>query len=49
MKAVGTPAIHCVVDIAKKYYGRLPMAVASSGIREHVLDSLRLNDLEKVN
>jgi 2-oxoglutarate dehydrogenase E1 component len=37
-----------VVDIVKKYHGILPMAVASSGIREHVLHSLRLNDLEKV-
>ena len=48
IKSVGTPAIKVVVDIVKKYHGKLPMAVASSGMREHVLESLRTNDLEKV-
>ena len=46
---IGTPAIDVVVDIVKKYHGKVPMAVASSGIRSHVLESLRMNDLEKVS
>jgi beta-phosphoglucomutase-like phosphatase (HAD superfamily) len=47
MKVIGTPAITCVVDIVKKYHKKLPMAVASSGNREHVLHSLRMNGLEE--
>ena len=46
MQKVGQPPIKCVIDIVKKYYGKKPMAVASSGIREHVLESLRINNLE---
>ena len=45
MKSVGQPAIECVVDIVKKYHGKKPMAVASSGIRSHVLESLTVNGL----
>lgn len=33
--------IDVVVDIVKKYYGKLPMAVASSGWRDHVLTGLQ--------
>ena len=46
LKKIGQPAIKCVVDIVKKYHGKLPMAVASSGIRSHVMESLRCNNLE---
>ena len=45
LKKIGQPAIQCVVDIVKKYHGKLPMAVASSGIRSHVMESLRSNNL----
>ena len=45
-KKVGTPAIQCVVDIVRKYHGKKPMAVASSGWRDHVLNSLRENNIE---
>ena len=47
LKKMGQPAIECVVDIVKKYHGKLPMAVASSGIRSHVMESLRCNNLEQ--
>lgn len=43
--SVGTPKIQCVVDIAKKYYGKIPLAVASSGHRDHVLFSLESNGI----
>ena len=46
LKKIGQPVIDCVVDIVKKYHGKLPMAVASSGIRSHVMESLRCNNLE---
>jgi beta-phosphoglucomutase-like phosphatase (HAD superfamily) len=42
---VGTPKIQCVIDIAKKYHGKIPLAVASSGHREHVLFSLQSNGI----
>ena len=45
-KKVGTPGINVVIDIAKKYYGKKPLAVASSGWRDHVLNSLRENNIE---
>ena len=32
--------INVIVDIAKKYHGKIPMAVASSGWRDHVLEGL---------
>ena len=47
LKKVGQPAIECVVDIVKRYHGKKPMAVASSGLRSHVMESLRAHDLEK--
>eukprot|EP00505_MAST-04D_sp_SCG-Rhode-Island_P002330 Stramenopile-MAST_4_protein_2330 len=37
--------IQCVVDIVKKYHGKIPMAVASSGKRECVHEDLRRNGL----
>jgi|EP00945_MAST-04E_sp_MAST-4E-sp1_P007460 beta-phosphoglucomutase-like phosphatase (HAD superfamily) len=37
--------IKCVVDIVKKYHGKIPMAVASSGKRECVHEDLRRNGL----
>jgi beta-phosphoglucomutase-like phosphatase (HAD superfamily) len=42
---VGTPAIDIVVAIAKAYHGKIPMAVASSGFREHVHHSLKSNGI----
>ena len=42
---VGTPAIGNVIDIVKKYHGKIPMAVASSGYRENVMQSLKSNGL----
>ena len=45
-KKVGTPGINVVIDIAKKYHGKKPLAVASSGWRDHVLNSLRENNIE---
>lgn len=42
----GTPRIDCVVEIAKKYKDKgIPMAVASSGNREHVHNSLKDNGI----
>ena len=40
MKKMGAPGIPCVIDIARKYHGKVPLAVASSGNREHVHKSL---------
>ena len=37
--------IPCVVDIVKKYHGKIPMAVASSGTKEHVTEDLERNGL----
>lgn len=37
--------IDIVVDLARRYHGKLPMAVASSGWRDHVLDGLERNGL----
>lgn len=45
VKEVGTPLIECVVDIARKYHKKIPMAVASSGDRSHVLHSLESNGI----
>lgn len=45
IRTIGTPRIEAVVSIARKYHGKLPMAVASSGNREHVLASLRENGI----
>ena len=42
---VGTPRIECVCDVARKYKNKIPLAVASSGNREHVLSSLRDNGI----
>lgn len=41
MNKIGAPGIQCVIDIARKYHGKVPLAVASSGNREHVHKSLR--------
>ena len=38
--------IKCVVDIVKKYHGKIPMAVASSGKRECVHADLERNGLK---
>jgi beta-phosphoglucomutase-like phosphatase (HAD superfamily) len=46
MDEIGTSKIDCVVAIALKYHVlKKPMAVASSGTREHVLHSLHENGL----
>eukprot|EP00559_Dactyliosolen_fragilissimus_P002396 CAMPEP_0184863972 /NCGR_PEP_ID=MMETSP0580-20130426/13153_1 /TAXON_ID=1118495 /ORGANISM="Dactyliosolen fragilissimus" /LENGTH=203 /DNA_ID=CAMNT_0027362575 /DNA_START=90 /DNA_END=701 /DNA_ORIENTATION=+ len=37
--------IDIVVNIALKYYGKIPLAVASSGWRDHVLDGLERNGI----
>ena len=45
VREVGMPAIDVVVKIARRYHGQLPMAVASSGSRTHVEESLRANGI----
>jgi beta-phosphoglucomutase-like phosphatase (HAD superfamily) len=42
---IGTPKIGIVVEVARKYHGKVPLAVASSGNREHVMASLRDNGI----
>lgn len=43
---LATPAIDVVVNIVKKYKElNIPMAVASSGWKDHVMDSLKKNNL----
>ena len=37
--------IDVVVDIVRKYHGKMPMAVASSGWRDHVLTGLERNGI----
>ena len=37
--------IDIVVDLAKRHHGKIPMAVASSGWRDHVLDGLKRNGI----
>ena len=37
--------INVVVDIVKRFHGKMPMAVASSGFRDHVLSGLERNGL----
>jgi len=37
--------IHNVVDIAKKFYGKIPMAVVSSGLRDYVMKGLTDSNL----
>jgi HAD superfamily hydrolase (TIGR01509 family) len=39
--------IKCVTDIVKAYHGKIPLAVASSGNKEHVLADLHSNNLLK--
>jgi HAD superfamily hydrolase (TIGR01509 family) len=39
--------IHEVVDVVKKYHGKLPMAVASGGARKNVITSLKTIDVAK--
>ena len=39
------PSIDIVVDIARKYEGKLRLAVASSGWRDHVLKGLERNNI----
>ena len=39
------PSIDIVVDIARKYEGKLRLAVASSGWRDHVLKGLQRNNI----
>lgn len=50
-KAVGmlphTQGIAPVVEIVKKHHGKIPMAVASGGMRKHVLLTLRVIGVEK--
>lgn len=45
VRTVGTPEIKCVTEIIRKYHGKKPMAVASSGVRGHVLASLQEHGL----
>lgn len=45
MEEIGTPGIACVIEIVKKYHGKIPMAVASSGVKTHVEKSLRDNGI----
>jgi len=42
---IGIPKIDIVVDIAKKYHGKIPLAVASSGYKDHVINSLKVNGI----
>lgn len=42
---VGTPLIESVVRFARHYYGKKPLAVASSGNREDVIESLKSNGI----
>ena len=37
--------IECVCDIVRANYGKIPMAIASSGIKEHVEEGLQENGL----
>eukprot|EP00587_Corethron_hystrix_P013478 CAMPEP_0113298164 /NCGR_PEP_ID=MMETSP0010_2-20120614/724_1 /TAXON_ID=216773 ORGANISM="Corethron hystrix, Strain 308" /NCGR_SAMPLE_ID=MMETSP0010_2 /ASSEMBLY_ACC=CAM_ASM_000155 /LENGTH=187 /DNA_ID=CAMNT_0000151175 /DNA_START=240 /DNA_END=803 /DNA_ORIENTATION=+ /assembly_acc=CAM_ASM_000155 len=34
------PPVECVIAIAKRFHGRVPMAVASSGLRDHITSGL---------
>lgn len=45
IRKIGTPKIDAVVAIARQYHGKIPLAVASSGNREHVLATLRANGI----
>eukprot|EP01029_Cantina_marsupialis_P028017 TRINITY_DN774320_c0_g1_i1.p1 TRINITY_DN774320_c0_g1~~TRINITY_DN774320_c0_g1_i1.p1 ORF type:complete len:202 (-),score=61.82 TRINITY_DN774320_c0_g1_i1:121-726(-) len=40
-------AVDCVIDIVKEWHGKVPLAVASSGWKDHVLDNLKELDLMK--
>ena len=42
---IGTPKIDVVVEFARKFHGRVPLAVASSGNRANVLHALRSNGI----
>lgn len=42
---IGTPAIDVVVSIARHYHGKKPLAVASSGNKEDVIESLKSNGI----
>ena len=42
---IGIPKIDIVVNIAKAYHGKIPLAVASSGFKSHVLASLKENNI----
>jgi len=42
---IGTPKVDIVVEIARKYHGKIPLAVASSGTRSNVLQALRDNGI----
>jgi beta-phosphoglucomutase-like phosphatase (HAD superfamily) len=42
---IGMPRVDVVVAIAEKYHGKIPMAVASSGHREFVMESLEKNGI----
>ena len=47
-KKVSPPGIiECVVDVVKKYHGKIPIAVASSGTKQHVTEDLERNGLTK--
>jgi len=45
VKEVGIPKIDVVVAICEKYYKKIPLAVASSGYRDHVIHSLESNGI----
>jgi HAD superfamily hydrolase (TIGR01509 family) len=45
IEQIGTPAIEAVVAVARKYHGKIPLAVASSGNRDAVIGSLKDNDI----
>ena len=45
VREMGTPSIEVVVEIAKRYHGKVPLAVASSGDKADVLESLKSNGI----
>ena len=45
IQEIGTPSIPVVVDIAKRYHGKIPLAVASSGDKADVIESLKSNGI----
>ncbi len=45
MEEFGTPAIEAVLEIVKNYHGKVPLAVASSGNKTHVMSSLECSGM----